>query len=775
MTESDTFDPALFQPERGLWIAPIRHHSPACAFAVRAMIRALRPDHVLIEGPADLTPMLDSLCDPQTKPPVAAVMMRHGHSVYAPFCDHSPEYVALKTAREIGAKAALIDLPSARFFDQSLPETGPVPLSDETAFDEGSYIRALCKRTGCRDGFELWDHLFESRLGDPDWRGFLRDVGRYCAGLRMASPDDQIARDGNPAREAAMQGHIAQALKTGTVVAVVGGFHAPALIDPKGAPPKTPPMQDAYLIRYSHEAMDALSGYGAGLPQPGFYDALWAASEQAKAVPDWDELGADLMQDFCTRMQDQGHAISLPAKVETLRMAQNLARLRGRSAMMRHDMFDGVTAALTKGESSYRDPWSERLRRHWRGSALGDLPSNLETPPLVQDARQRAVALRLKIDASTEQRRSLDIHRKPRHLAVSRFLHAMRLLDTGFARFEAGPDYLTNPGSTRLFEDWSYAWSPTVETRLIDIAARAQGDTIPVACLSQIWQQRSDDIIAQVQLLSRAIRAGLGAELAPFVTALAQDIARSGSFADMGQVLQRIYVLCHTRGPMRAPEALNLPEVMQAGYRRLVYLADDLPQIPDDMAHKAVRALRLAADLLNSDETGALDRQLLDDAMLRLTHVKAPPEITGAALSLALRAGQLPPDRLVQALNGRFIGAALSVEDRIGVLTGMIATAPDLLWQVREVLNAVDQFMLSLPEADFLTLLPALRRSLTTLNPRETDRLADALALRHGIRPDLRAASHLSEADLAEGLAVYRAVLDALRSDGLLEPEEDHA
>lgn len=771
MTGSDPFDLALFQPDRGLWIAPIRHHSPACAWAVRAMIRELRPDHVLIEGPADLTPMLDLICDPLTRPPVAAVMLRDGRSVYAPFCDHSPEYVALQTARDIGAKPTFIDLPSDRFFDHPLPRTGPVSLTDETPFGESRFIDALSERTGCRDGFELWDHLFEARLGDGDWRSLLRDVGHYCAGLRQASGADQITRDGHAAREEAMQGHIAQALKTGTVVVVVGGFHAPALVDPKGTPPKTPPMQDAYLIRYSHAAMDALAGYGAGLPQPGFYDALWQAAERANGPPDWSGLGADLMQDFCEEAGENGHPVSLPAKVETLRMARTLAGLRGRKAMMRHDMFDGVTAALTKGEASARDPWAERLRRHWHGTALGDVPGHLNAPPLVEDARQRARAMRLNIDDSSERRRSLDIHRKPRHLATSRFLHAMRLLETGFARFEAGPDYVTNPGSGRLFEDWSYNWSPTVETRLIELCAQAQGDTIPAACLSHIWAERSDDITQQVELLSRAIRAGIGAELGPFVQALSQDIARSGSFADMGHVLQRIYTLCHTNGPMRAPAVLNLADVMQAGYRRLVYLADDLPQVPADMVGKAVAALRLAADLLASDDTGQLDRQLFDDAMLRLTRVKAPPEITGAALSLALRAGQLPAKRLVEALNGRFIGAALSVEDRIGVLTGLIATAPDLLWQVPEVLSAVDAFLLSLAEGDFLTLLPNLRRSLTALNPRETDRLADALSLRHGTRPDIRGVAHLSEADLVAGLAAEAALLEALRADGLLDEE----
>jgi len=274
MPTSDALDLPLFQPERGYWIAPIRHHSPACAFAVRAMLRELRPAQVLIEAPADLTPMAEALCDAATQPPVAVVMLDGARAAYAPFCDHSPEYVALHTAREIGAAVRFIDRPAARLFEDPVSEAGPIPLADERPFDDSDYVRGLCARTGCRDGYELWDHLFEARLGQPDWRSLLRDVGIYCTGMRAATAPERITARGDDRRETAMAGHIAHALTTGSVVAVVGGFHAPALIDPKGTAPKTPAMHNAYPVRYSPAAKDALAGHGAGFPPPCFYDAL---------------------------------------------------------------------------------------------------------------------------------------------------------------------------------------------------------------------------------------------------------------------------------------------------------------------------------------------------------------------------------------------------------------------------------------------------------------------------------------------------------------------
>lgn len=757
----------LFQPRNGLWIAPVRHHSPACAWAVRKMIQEVRPDHVLIEGPADMTPLINVICDPATRPPVAGVTLRGGRAAYMPLCDHSPEYVAMRAARETGAQIRLIDLPADRLFGDVPDDQGQMSLTDEAPFNTGDYIAALCNRTGCRDGFELWDHLFEVRVGHEDWRAFLSDVGIYCAGLRTATPQAEIAARGDAQREAAMSGHIAEALKTGTVVAVVGGFHAPALISPTGTAPKVPAMTDSYLIRYGHAAMDALSGYGAGLPQPGYYDALWQAANTGQGTPNWGALASDLMQDFTAAMAGQGHPVSLPAKVETLRMAQTLAAMRGRGAVLRHDLFDGVQAALTKGEVTARDPWTDRLRAYWHGTALGEVPSGISVPPLVEDARSRAKKHRLDVSDSLDKRRALDIHRKAHHLETSRFLHAMVLLDAGFSTLQAGPDYTVGYGTDRLFEEWSYAWSPVVETRLIALAARGLGDTVPTACLAQLWAQRESDLAVQLSLIGRGIRAGLGAQLGPFVDAFAIDMGRSGGFAEMGHALQRLYGLSRTQGPMQAPKELGLADLLQVGYGRLIYLADDLPHVPQDMAGKAVTALRLVADLLASDSDGVFDKQRFDEAMLRLASAHAPPDITGAALALALRAGLIAPDRLVAALRGDFLGAALEVEDRIGVLRGVLATAPSLLWQVPSVLEAVDSFLTSLNEPAFMTLLPVLRRAFTALNPKETDRLADLLAQRHGTRTDYVAASQVTEAEMMLGLKAHQAMLTALQADGL--------
>src|SRR4051812_20879153 len=207
MTEADSFAApgrALNAAHGELFIAPVRHHSPACAWAVRALVREVKPKRVLIEAPADFAAHIALLAHPETRPPVAiaALIERDGEhrvAAYYPFCVHAPEFVALQEAHAIGAEVRFIDLPSTDKMRNRPESSGdePIALNDEQAFTSGDFIAALCRQTGCRDGFELWDHLFETRLGDPDWRGLLADVGAYCAGIRAATHPERIARSGD--------------------------------------------------------------------------------------------------------------------------------------------------------------------------------------------------------------------------------------------------------------------------------------------------------------------------------------------------------------------------------------------------------------------------------------------------------------------------------------------------------------------------------------------------------------------------------------------------
>jgi len=297
---------ALSKPSKSVFFAPIRHHSPACAWAVRELIQEIKPDQILIEAPQDFETHIESLLHFETVPPVAVASIiekdkKSRLAAYYPFCAHSPEFIALQEGRKVGANLSFIDLPAghkAMLGEARVERT--INLQSEKAFDSGDYIEGLCKNLGCRDGYELWDHLFETRLGTSNWRSFFADVGAYCAGMRAATPSEELDRTGDTTRENFMGACLKEAMKkSGKTLIVAGGFHVPKLIEFVSAKkPQRIKMSGAksqsYLIRYGYAAMDALSGYGAGLPQPGYYDYLWQQAEAVNGAPNWRQTALDL-------------------------------------------------------------------------------------------------------------------------------------------------------------------------------------------------------------------------------------------------------------------------------------------------------------------------------------------------------------------------------------------------------------------------------------------------------------------------------------------------
>ncbi|MEO1275882.1 MAG: DUF5682 family protein, partial [Pseudomonadota bacterium] len=655
------------------------------------MIKEVRPTSVLVEAPADLAPLIPLLLDPKTRPPVAiATLIDRAKdsrlAAYLPFCAHSPELVALQEGHRLGAELAFIDLPTTRMSRLcDAPEGEAVAIAHEDRFDSGDYVAALARRTGCRDGFELWDYLFEVRLGCSDWRGFFEAVGTYCAGLRAATPAAEIAVTGDLAREAHMAQTIRTALNRGPVVVVAGGFHVPALLDPSTTPSADPPAAvgkvRSYLIRYGFAAMDALSGYAAGLPQPAYYDDLWRAANAAKGAPVWERTALELGTRFARAMREEGHAIPVPAQVEMLRVAAGLAAMRGRPGASRHDLIDAVRAALVKGEAGLSEVWTERLLTFLRGTALGEVPPSAGSPPLVEDARHRCAALKLNIGDSALRRRSLDIRRKPAHLAASQFLHGLELLEAAFATRQSGPDYINGARTDLLFEEWSYAWTPAVEGRLIEAAVL--GDDVPAACLGVLDRARraqqeagqARDLTQMTTLLSRGLLAGLGVKLAPFVTSLADEIRLHGAFEAVADALRQVHALSLSTGPLAIPDALDIQGLRSAAYTRILYLIDDLPQTKPEMVAARVMGLRVVLDVLRGPGGDALERDLFDDAVARIAEASPPPQILGAVLAVSLISGRRGARELVAALEGNFHGSLPDIEGRIGVLRGLSAVS----------------------------------------------------------------------------------------------------
>ena len=237
--------------QQHLYFAPVRHHSPACAYAVLSLIDSVKPDYILIEGPDTFNSLIPSLTDKDTLPPVAimgqAEYCHHDsgleerekslHSAYFPFCEYSPEWQALRGGLRINATTRFIDLPwAAQVNNEEYSDLQSRSLQKERYLAHSQFIAQLAKQCHCRDHDDVWEHLFELRSIEAlaDWQTLFNDIFIWCALARLDYEPEVLASEGSSQREAHMLTHIKtikQHEPNAKILIVTGGAHTLALIE----------------------------------------------------------------------------------------------------------------------------------------------------------------------------------------------------------------------------------------------------------------------------------------------------------------------------------------------------------------------------------------------------------------------------------------------------------------------------------------------------------------------------------------------------------------
>ncbi|MFD3522913.1 DUF5682 family protein [Streptomyces sp. NPDC058653] len=210
------------------YLIGVRHHSPALAAAIPALLDASGAEVVCVELPTDFQPWLAHLADPGTVAPVAlAGAHEDGRLGFYPFADFSPELAAIRWARDHGVEVRCCDLPL------SDPAWAPRDSDRGTDRPGTSFAAALDASGTGREGDDLWDRTVEVRApGCPP-----ESVRRAALGVGWALRHDASTSGGVPTTDLTREAHMRESIKAASttgrrVAAVIGAFHAPALVRP---------------------------------------------------------------------------------------------------------------------------------------------------------------------------------------------------------------------------------------------------------------------------------------------------------------------------------------------------------------------------------------------------------------------------------------------------------------------------------------------------------------------------------------------------------------
>ncbi|MFD3806419.1 DUF5682 family protein [Streptomyces sp. NPDC058619] len=837
---------AALAASRAPYLLGVRHHSPALAAVVPDLLDASGADVVCVELPTEFQPWLEHLADAETVAPVAlAGRGEDGRLAFYPFADFSPELAAIRWARARGAAVLCCDLPlSSRAWAGTPADAGPdrpgapapaldgaqesAPAPDaerdplapgHAVRDRGpgrSYADGLTAAGTGRTGEDMWDRAVEVLAPGCSPEA----VRRAALGVGWALREDAAVPATDLAREAHMRGVIATAATGGrTVAAVIGAFHAPALLSPSSSAPAPRGAASAAgpdpapvaptgsarfapsgtasaggtdfagtgsaaraggvpgpgssaaatgsasaagagsapvpgirvgrggagavaesgggavtsLVPYSFDLLDSRSGYPAGIRDPLWQQAVLHAAGDPVRVR---EAASVAVTRLCRELRRAGHTAGTGEAAEALRLACDLAVLRGLPAPGRGELIEAVTTVLGQGEPLGRGRALARaLEAVLVGTSRGRITPHAPRSGLGPSVEAELAELRLPgPDDPASRELRLDPLRSP--LDGRREVLLQRLVVCGASYGEPVAVAATGDGSA-LGTKWRLAWTPSVPARL-DLAgvrgvtaaqaaagtlrdtarrAAADGGPTPAGILAGLAAAARCDLPELV-----GVRLHEAASVLPQTATLPELL----DALDLLEALHRGH-LPGTGAETPATAAALTGDLLEAAVRSLPGLAGS-----DDPADAA-------ALVALADRAAALHLGLRTDAALADLARDASPLMQGAALAVRVLLDLDPAADLGDRAAGWIDGAAgpdsrRALTRRLG---GLLTAAGPLLQASPAALGPLLDRVEHLAGPAFLDRLPALRGGFDALSPAARDRLLATVTERLGDRVDL--------------------------------------
>ena len=705
----------------------IRHHGPGSARYLLAALDAFRPDLILIEGPADGQPLLEHVANPGLRPPVAMLLHRPdgesegSRSAIYPFATWSPEWQALRYGVAHQLPCRLIDLPAGLSMGLRVEhEEGLPPQADGTPRLPVDPLQALAEAAGYTDGERWWDQLIEQHAAE-DPLALFEAINEGMAAVRETAPLTRLTER----REAHMRLEIRKGIKEADRVAVVcGAWHGPVL-DPAYFEKKISQTADraqlkglkkvkvrATWVPWSHERLTLFSGYGAGIRYPRWYQHLWHRPETPERA--W-------MTEVARLLREEQLDASTAQVIDAVRLAGLLAGMRGYTHPTIDELHDAALATFCNGDVA---PLLLIEKRLYVGTRFGEIPDSVPTVPLQQYFEQRLKRLRLKATAD-ETPLKLDL-RKPLHLERSIFLHRLRLLGIRF-----GIPVQTG-GRGTFGEEWKLRWE--ADHLILLIERSVWGSTLETAAVEFIGHQvaEQNDLTALSGLVAAVLPAALPAAMETVAKRLEAVAAVTGSIPEMMGALPHL-VNALTYGDVRQTAADLIEPVLDALVPRICI------GLPGAVSGLDRQGSNLFVPLINQAHGGlrTLARPDFQTEWINALALVADSGsvnglLRGRAVRLLFDMERLDRDGVAQRLS-QTVSNATQPDQMVDWLEGFLQGSGLVLIHHRPLLGLIDRWLSTLPEAQFMRLIPLLRRAFGRFTPGERFQIGEMLAGSAGV------------------------------------------
>ena len=703
----------------------IRHHGPGSARSLQMALKAYQPDCIAVEAPADAQNAFPFVKLPGLVPPVAMLIYNptdFNQAVYLPFAEFSPEWQAIRFGLQKGIAVEAMDLPMSLQFtlDRQQMQKRQFSLQLDPNIDPElarmqldplGYMAGLA---GYEDSERWWEVTFEQRESDMAIFDAILE-------MMMALRDD-LAREETPQtllREAHMRKTLRQLQKKGhqRIAVVCGAWHAPALqrldqikqsIDNTRLKGLKKTKTRVTWIPWSYERLALQSGYGAGVIAPAWYQLLYHHRE---------EVATRWLSEAARLFREEALDISSAHVVDAVRLANTLAIMRARQVAGIHELQEASQAVFFQGDKRPLDLIEKKLVF---GDIFGKVPSNVPGIPLQKDLEKQVKSARLGsvYQKIGDSEKTLDL-RKPTQLLASQLLHRLNLLGIPWGELQDARE--TQLGNFQ--EHWNLNWLPEFAIHIIE--AGMWGNTVREACLGFIGHELGSvqNIVELTALMEATFKADLPEAIEPLVNQLQ---ALSASTRDVFQLMEALPALVRTLryGDVRQTNTQPIAAIVDEMIPRIcIGLLPACMNVEEEIAREIYSLLLRTNRAIGALNQPAYKKRWHKTLFFIAREEKVHPLLQGSCTRLLINKDILSPQQ-----SARFLQLALSTS-RFSYLnaaswvegflhgSGLLILHQPQLWQL------LNQWVASIPDAEFMEVLPLLRRTFAKFAPPERQKL----------------------------------------------------
>ncbi len=712
--------------EKMTHIFGIRHHGPGSAKSLLKSLRDVQPDILLVEGPADATEMLPWLAHQDMQPPVALLVYRPDNPKRAgffPFAIFSPEWQGIQYALRQNIPVRFMDLPQGYFL---VTET-------KLAMPDGSVMETLAHAAGYKHYEQYWNALVEQRQDDDE---LFTGVLEMMVALRDEAAKNSEAHQPqlNPeelegerlaeAREAYMRQSIREAQQEGfkKIAVICGAWHSPALqvekynasIDTKLIESLPTTEVEAAWVPWSYSRLASWQGYGAGIQSPGWYHHLWETNNSDRGSIGW-------LTGVSQLLRDEGFDTSSAHIIETVRLAESLAAIRGLVAPGLAELSEATQTVMCFGDAV---PLQLIQKKLIVGERFGSTPPDSPVVPLQRDllAEQRRLKLRPELAKGTL---TLDL-RNEIHLEQSHLLHRLKLLNISWGQVLP----VRGKGGTYR-EVWNMQWLPEYTLRVIE--ANVWGNTVTDAAQSYARELATGakNLATLTQLLDAVILADLTDVLPDVMRRIEDEAAQGRDILHMIDALQPL-VRVLRYGSVRQTDKTMLQQVVDGLITRICVV---LPMTCASMNNEAAGDMLERVNAMQNVITTLQHKEHRDNWQQVLKTLVDMPNahglLAGRSCRILLESKVFTSADTMQRLErALFLSpvASRTIEELLrtafwleGFLkgSGLLLIHDEVLWQL------IDNWIERVNGEQFVEVLPLLRRTFSGFNENIRQQLSE--------------------------------------------------